>query len=307
MSIESNSSRNRCPECGGFSIISRQERGEKVCRICGLVIEERIIDTSVSGQRYFTQEERNKKKHTGPLISTYSSSLELSPKINLSEARNWDQRRILAKNPRVKDYKNRHLSDAFSHLTRICNSLRLKKIIIEQTKGLYLQAKHLAQGRTVLGLVCACLFYICKINNIPITFKELAENITGLIENPLKKVKKCYLILFKELNLPSPRVSPYSFISCFISDLGQTNIIGFTTQLITLYLSKVGCKGTDPKGICAAGIYLACIRLNIKCTQREISKIAQISEVTLRSRLKKFQKVIKESEFLKISNEHKNL
>ena len=53
---------NNCPECGGV-ITSSQFRGEEACSQCGLVISERIYNTSDNGKK----DQFENKKITPPL------------------------------------------------------------------------------------------------------------------------------------------------------------------------------------------------------------------------------------------------
>ena len=89
MDIESDNDHflNNCVECGG-KIIAIQEKGEIVCGQCGLVISERIVDTSHSGKRAFTKQEKERRERTGSpisiLLSLFKSmnlTLTLSPKV----------------------------------------------------------------------------------------------------------------------------------------------------------------------------------------------------------------------------------
>ena len=58
----------RCPNCGGTSFVNSFERGEEACTGCGLVVEERTIDSNPE-RRVFTLEERDRKSRTGPPLS----------------------------------------------------------------------------------------------------------------------------------------------------------------------------------------------------------------------------------------------
>jgi transcription initiation factor TFIIB len=50
--------------------------------------------------------------------------------------------------------------------------------------------------------------------------------------------------------------------------------------------------GKDPTGLAAASLYIAAFQLGEKRTQREIAKIANITEVTVRNRYKEIIKVL---------------
>ena len=54
----------KCPECGNFTVISDLSRGEIICNTCGLVINQRIIDSGPDW-RAFSSEEKAKKIRVG--------------------------------------------------------------------------------------------------------------------------------------------------------------------------------------------------------------------------------------------------
>ncbi len=60
----------KCPECGGINLILNKEKGEVICKDCGLVIEEKMIDFGQEW-REFDQEGADKKRRTGAPM-TYS-------------------------------------------------------------------------------------------------------------------------------------------------------------------------------------------------------------------------------------------
>ena len=41
----------KCPECGGINLFINKDKGEVICKDCGLVVEEKMVD--------FTQEWRD--------------------------------------------------------------------------------------------------------------------------------------------------------------------------------------------------------------------------------------------------------
>ena len=54
----------KCPECGSINLILNRERGEVICRDCGLVIEEKMVDFSQEW-REFDSEQADKMRRTG--------------------------------------------------------------------------------------------------------------------------------------------------------------------------------------------------------------------------------------------------
>ncbi|TFF88046.1 MAG: transcription initiation factor IIB, partial [Promethearchaeota archaeon] len=77
MVVEIGISANNCPECGG-SVLNIPERGETVCEICGLVVNERNLDMNHSGIRAYSKQEKDKKERTGSPMSVLMPDIGLS-------------------------------------------------------------------------------------------------------------------------------------------------------------------------------------------------------------------------------------
>src|SRR6056297_2089194 len=60
----------KCPECGGINLFWNKEKGEVICRDCGLVVEEKMIDYSQEW-REFDSDDGDKRRRTGA-PSTYT-------------------------------------------------------------------------------------------------------------------------------------------------------------------------------------------------------------------------------------------
>ena len=78
--------------------------------------------------------------------------------------------------------------------------------------------------------------------------------------------------------------------NCFINTR-NTSVFEKASCLIIEKARESGFNsaGKDPKGIAAAAIYIASKICNENRTQKEISKLAKVTEVTLRMRVKDLQ------------------
>ena len=54
----------KCPECGGINLFLNKEKGEIICKDCGLVIEDRMVDFGQEW-REFDSEGAEKRRRTG--------------------------------------------------------------------------------------------------------------------------------------------------------------------------------------------------------------------------------------------------
>jgi len=148
----------KCPECGSTYLIRDHSRAELVCKNCGLVIDENLIDYGPEW-RAFDSDQREKRARTGaPMTYTihdkglstmiswqnrdsYGKSIPTRNRAQLYRLRKW-QRRV-----RISDSTERNLATALSGLDRLASSLSLPRTV--RDSGLDRLASSLSLPRTV--------------------------------------------------------------------------------------------------------------------------------------------------------------
>ncbi len=291
MEIESDYGRlsGSCPECMG-KVISLLERGEIVCGQCGLVINERIVDVSHSGKRAFTKQEKESRERTGSPISILLPDMGLSTIIDKSNIKNPDLKRAAKWNSRMT-WDKRNMLIATTELKRIGSNLNLPNHVKKAAIRLYIEAfkKKLLRGRSINGMVAACLYFACRERKIPRTLQEILEQTSISAKN----VRRCYRTLIRELNLKVPSTDPISLIPRFIAELElDTDAENGTIKILQTFISKFSTSGKDPKGLCAGALYLVCKMKDKRVSQKEIANLVGVTEVTLRSRYKELIKML---------------
>jgi len=281
---------NRCPECGS-NTINVLEKGETVCKGCGLIVRERLIDLSHSGIRAYTKQEKERKSRTGSPISVLVPDIGLATIIDPSEIKNQDLKRA-AKWSTHLSWENRNMLIAITELKRIGSILnfpeRVKKAAVKLYKKVF--EKDLLRGRSIKGMITACAYYKCKEERIPITLQEILDE-SAINE---KIIKKCFKVLVKQLNLNTHNLDPVYLIPRFCADLGlPVKVEKACVKILKDYYKNHNICGKDPKGFCAGVIYLVAKFKNIKISQKEISQLVGVTEVTLRSRYKDLLKNLK--------------
>jgi len=276
---------NFCPECGGGTI-SIQQRGETVCKQCGLVVNEKEVDIFHSGIRAYSKQEKDKKERTGCPISILMPDIGLSTIIDRTKIKNPDLRRAAKWNTHLT-WEKRNMLIAITELKRIGGNLnfpdRVKKAAVRLYKEVF--KKNLLRGRSINGMIAACAYYVCKKERVPITLQEILGE-ASINDNI---VKKCYKILVRELNLKSPHIDPVALIPRYCADLGlDIHIEKEAIKVLKNFIANTSICGKDPKGLCAGSIYLVAKLKNKKISQKDISKVIGVTEVTLRSRYKEF-------------------
>jgi transcription initiation factor TFIIB len=291
---------NYCPECKGY-IVFIEEKGDSVCSQCGLIINEREFDTSHSEKRAYTRDEKSRRERTGILISPLISDLALCTIINNKNVFNPDLKRAIKRDSYL-NWKDRNFLIAATELKRLGSLLSIPSYVLNVALKLYKKAynNNLLKGRTIKGMAAACLYYACRNEKIPRNYHEILK------ESPIgqKTISKCYKSVCSHFNLKLPSTDPLFFIPKYIALLGLNNEVEqLTIKIIQNYLKHEINNGKNPKGLIAGAIYLASKLKNAKITQKDISSIINITEVTLRSR---YKEIIKKVDIFSLNQERYN-
>ena len=288
-------SQNHCPECGSVNLIEDAATGETICGVCGLVIDEQMIDKGPEWRAY-TQDEKASRRRVGRPIdyTIYDKGLStniprgrdasgkplpLSTRLQMGRLRKWQNR------SRVHSSTDRNLVQAMNELSRLSDKVYIPTPIKEQAAVIYRKAvdKGFVRGRSIPTVMAAALYVACRRSGTARSLREIAKVSLGRE----KDVARCYRLLLRELDLHMPIADPLTYIPK-IAD--QTGVSG-ATQGIAVHLIREAKKqgyaaGKDPLGLAAAALYLACAMNNEKKTQSEIARAAGITEVTVRNRYK---------------------
>ena len=84
-----------------------------------------------------------------------------------------------------------------------------------------------------------------------------------------------------------PIADPITYISKIgerIGITGQTQ--GLAIRILREAKKRRIASGKDPMGLAAAALYIACLQVNEKKTQKDIAEAAGVTEVTIRNRYK---------------------
>lgn len=288
--------RTKCPECGSTQLIHDYERAELVCKKCGLVIEENIIDRGPEW-RAFDHNQRMKRSRVGPPMTSTIHDKGLSTMISwqdrdahgklippgsraqLYRLRKW-QRRI-----RVTDATERNLAFALSEADRMASALGLPKNIREIAALIYRKAveKNLIRGRSIEGVAAAALYAACRQCGVPRTLDEVSR----VSRVGRKEIGRTYRFVSKELGLKLLPTSPRDYIPRFTSALNLNGEVrSKAVEILRQAKEKEIISGRGPTGIAAAAIYIASVLCGDRRTQKEVADVAGVTEVTIRNRYK---------------------
>ena len=203
--------------------------------------------------------------------------LSSSMKQTMDRIRTWDSR------SQAHSAAAKNLRQALSEMDKLKDKLSLTDAVIEKAAYIYRKAmdRKLVKGRSIQGLVAACVYAACTDTETPRTLDNVADG----INIRRKDVARCYRLIFRELDLKVPVADPVNGIPRIASIAG----LGEKTKRKAVEILKMAKKigmvaGKDPTGLAAAALYLACITDGGNKTQKEISEASGVTEVTIRNR-----------------------
>jgi len=294
----------RCPECGSINLTYDEQRGEIICNDCGLVVEEKMVDT---GQEMYRKSDSGEKKGRGgaPLsMQKFDKGLttnvgEISDIYKLESGATRKFLRLKKWQERVSTSIERNLRLAMAELRRVASFLTLPTVVRDEASRIYnfVLQRGLVRGRSMESVIAACIYSACRSYNIPRTLDEISN--ASDVER--KEIGRTYRFIIRKLGIKVTPSSPKDYISRFgsilhLSPRAQNDALKILKKAEISELTS----GRGPAGIAAAALYVAALLNNEKKTQREVADVAGITEVTIRNRYKELLEKLKLEDKIKI-------
>lgn len=283
----------KCPVCGGTEFEIDVSTGELLCKRCGAIIDPGIDFGKDSGA--FSQRQDENKNRLGSSISFARPDIGLSVTagttgdiLKLSPSGRQKANEVTIWQNRISTPQERNLRIPLVELKHVADALNLPNVVVEEAAKIYREAanRRLVRGRSMSGMIAGAIYAAAREYNYAITLDEIAEKI-GVGK---KEIGKAYRLLYKELNLKILPPSPKDYLYKFADALKVSpKVLNTALQLLDEAEKKGLLSGKGPSGVAAAILYLACVRNNEKITQRDISSKSNITEVTIRNRVKELE------------------
>lgn len=280
----------KCPECSSINLQMDNKRGEVVCRDCGLVLDQNVMD--------FGQDWRGgagdgqDKARAGAPISFTKHDVGMGTKIGtntevggLPTGMKRKFLRLQKWHTRSSTALERNLKYALVELRRMASILNIPPSIEEEAARIYNLSvrKNLVRGRSMESVVVAALYIAARRYHLPRSLNEICER-TNISK---REIGKTYRFITRELQVKLLPSKPEDYIPKFASELDfsadtQTKAIEILNQAEKTQLTS----GRGPTGLAAAALYVASLMTGEKRTQREIANVVGVTEVTIRNRYK---------------------
>jgi len=262
--------RNRSIPGDQHNIFHDVERGEIICRNCGLVFETSVIMPEWSMPRIYDQEGSHVKKNT---LNTENQALKRALKYNRNQ--DWKERKR-----KIGTWELRRLTSLNHFGKNVLNRAQYlfeKAILLDDFKFKYV---------TLISRVC--FYYSANFYSFSTSIRELCKDNNYSV----KLFGRYYYILIQKLRLKRLDMTLIDNISKICSKLRLSEeVVQKAKQIRKGFIEKNNISGLNNCGINAAAIYLACRILHKNYSQKIISKVANVSDITLRSRLRKMREI----------------
>ncbi|MBS3164707.1 transcription initiation factor IIB [Candidatus Woesearchaeota archaeon] len=281
---------SRCPECGSTQLLWNKKKGEVLCRSCGLVLDDTMIDFSQEWREF---DEGGSAVRRGGAPMTYTQydrglGTELGTRADLSRMGRKDRSKFFRLRKwqyRISTAIERNLKMALGELKRVSSFLKLPGSVEEEAARIYTQAvqRGLVRGRSMESVVAGALYTACRRHNIPRTLEEMSEA-SGTDK---KEIGRTYRFVTRELGIKMLPSRPGDYIPRFASALRlNAKTQSKAIDILEKARQKALTSGRGPTGIAAAALYVAALLHGEKRTQREVADVAGVTEVTIRNRYK---------------------
>lgn len=295
-----------CSECTG-RIITSDERGERVCEDCGLVIDSSRVDRGAEW-RAFDAEERDAKSRVGaPVTNTRhdkglsttidwrdrdanGNSLSSSQRTRMSRLRKWNKRF------KTRDGKDRNLREGLGEIQRMSSALGVPDAVTETASVLYRRAveEGLLPGRSIESISTACVYAAARQCGAPRTLDEMypVSRVPGSDASPERdsgslSINRAYKYLVREFDLEMKPVNPKQYVNRFVNALDSAvdgdSLRRCAVNVLSSFERENKHSGKAPSAVAAGAVYTAAVITGVTVTQSDVAAAAGCCEVTVRN------------------------
>ena len=283
------------------AVIYDYEKGEKLCKSCGMIVQDKIYDAELDTDFYRGRSDSNTVLPHSIILndkgmSTAIADYDTSTSRRFSNRKEHNKIEFLNKIVSCSNQK-RNLKIVIDLLNRIKDKLSLNSFCIEEALSYYKKAleKGLIKGRSIKEMIVSCVYLVCKKINIPRTLSEIAQ----IVEADEIFAARCYRLLMRELKITHVQFKPAIFIRKIAdeAEISERTARESIDMLLAIQNENI-FSGKNSLSIAAAILYITCRKHKQKISQARIASAANINIMTLRKRLTEVRNIIVNASFL---------
>lgn len=288
----------KCESCKGSNYTQNPKTYEYVCRKCGLVIEEKPVDFT-GGTNQFDQEIFSDKLF--PLGSVIPYENRDFQKVRFTVKQRKKAKQLRKHNAR--DYVRRKRDMMMVWMGNYLSRIEADQGLRDEARTLLLRVindsnENPYRYTNLEAVIPAVIRIACKLRKIPMSFKETID-----LNEEIKRKQIAYyfkLIMWSlgiktSLNFKEYIISLKKYITKASNALNiseETQNLAF--NILDNIREKKKFSGLNPRGIAGGILYITCRGNNEKRTQKKLAKILDVTEVTLRSRIKEINLLLEQ-------------
>ncbi|KAI1075570.1 transcription factor [Whalleya microplaca] len=291
-----------CPECREFPphLVEEFSSGDLVCGSCGIVLNDRLIDTRSEWRTFANDEGGDDPSRVGDAPNLLLNGSQLETGIAFGEgSRSRELHR--AQNRSHNDKATKSLLSAYREISQLCDAINIPKTAQDSAKHIF---KLTEDGKAFKGkpqdaVIAGCIFIACRQSGVPRTFKE----IHGLTHVSKKEIGRTFKQLEKFLQRNREhnktgsliQVENYEVVNstsapelcaryCNHLDFKNPHYMEkISKQLAEKSSSVKDLAGRSPLSVAAACIYMVSHLMGDPRTSKDIAGVAGVSDGTIKT------------------------
>jgi len=285
-----------CSVCGkNKMVITDPDCGEIICSNCGMVLSDKIQESSRPEKRTFNSSDRDNRDRTGIPTSLARHDMGLATtiantdrdasghKIDATMRSTMNRLRVWHFRTQAYTPTDKNLLQAFNELDLLKDKLSLPDASVQKAAYIYrkVQEKGLGRRRPIHTVLAAVIYIACREMEIPRTIKDISTN-SNIKPN---EISRLYRLLVFELDIKIPLADPMKCITMISNKVNVSEKIKHHAMNImndSITKSQISA-GKNPLGLAASIVYLSCLINKESINQTVFAQAAGVTEVTIRN------------------------
>jgi len=283
---------SRCPS---GNIIYDYERGVVICLDSGEVLNDIAIDMGPEWRAYTYEEYVSRTRASSIFVPG-----EEPPPTQIGQPKHFNSLKekmtVARLNRTTRRYgrANRSNNTIERLINMFATKLSIPQYVVDEALNICRKVRksNLLRGSVRGNVVAAaCLYIACRLHNVPRSLKEF----TISLEISKKDLSTWYKHIIDELEMYANHIN-YDVEQYIRRICSMTNMKSTTVEKALEIYRRVKdtniTSGKNPAGIAAAIVYLAGLLFDDRRTMREIARLTNITEVTIRKRVHEIMDVL---------------
>lgn len=281
--------------------------GDLICASCGLVLQQRSIDTSSEWRTFSNDDQGNDDpSRVGDGPNALLNGAQLNTNIAFGDGGIRSKELHRAQNKANLDKGNKSLLQAYKQIGALCDGWQLPTNVSDTAKYLYKDADEskIFKGKSQEALIAGCVFLACRRNGVPRSFREVME-LTKVSKKEIGRIFKMLeqfdmkrkndtkgtattmvaggAVVFNEGYKGSATADPKDLCYRYCSMLDMQNQTTNVAVALAEQMTKTGAlAGRSPLSSAAACIFMAGQLMGEAKSAKEIQAVARVSDSTIR-------------------------